>query len=175
MSTLLDTNVVSELMRESPRHHCGGWPHEACDAQRSRFRGHGDRDRESVGRGMRAGLGGLARPSRWKVWIVGREISEHPDRELANVRLSRIGFTFQSYNLLPVPTAEEDAEFTMPATEETMTQENTGPKPGGAATGGSEKSRSVTDRGTSGHAGQRPVSKKSEEIIRESRFGDARP
>jgi len=120
-----------------------------------------------VGRGMRAGLGGLARPSRRKVWIAGREISELPDRELANVRLSRIGFTFQSYNLHPVPTTEEDAEFTMPATEETMTQENTGPKPGGAATGGSEKSRSVTDRGTSGHAGQRPVSKKSEEIIRE--------
>lgn len=48
---------------------------------------------------MRAGLGGLARPSRWKVWIAGREISELPDRELANVRLSRIGFTFQSYNV----------------------------------------------------------------------------
>jgi len=24
MSTLLDTNVVSELMRESPDHYCGG-------------------------------------------------------------------------------------------------------------------------------------------------------
>lgn len=48
-----------------------------------------------------------------------------------------------------------------------MTQENAGPKPTGAATGGSEKNRSVTDRGTSGHAGQRPVSRKSEEIIRE--------
>ena len=48
-----------------------------------------------------------------------------------------------------------------------MTQENTGPKPTGAATGGSEKNRSVTDRGTSGHVGQRPVSKKSEAIIRE--------
>ena len=69
---------------------------------------------------MRAGPGGLARPPRWKVWIAGREISEDPDRELANVRLSRIGFTFQSYNLLPVLTAEEDAEFTMSATEEAI-------------------------------------------------------
>ena len=58
-------------------------------------------------------LGGLTRPSRGKVWIDGREISELPDRELAKVRLSRIGFVFQSYNLLPVLTAEENAEFTM--------------------------------------------------------------
>ena len=58
-------------------------------------------------------LGGLTRPSRGKVWIDGREISELPDRELANVRLSRIGFVFQSYNLLPVLTAAENAEFTM--------------------------------------------------------------
>ena len=47
------------------------------------------------------------------MWIAGREISELPDRELAKVRLSRIGFVFQSYNLLPVLTAEENAEFTM--------------------------------------------------------------
>ena len=47
------------------------------------------------------------------MWIDGREISELPDRELAKVRLSRIGFVFQSYNLLPVLTAEENAEFTM--------------------------------------------------------------
>ena len=58
-------------------------------------------------------LGGLTRPSRGKVWIDGREISELPDRELAKVRLSRIGFVFQSYNLLPVLTAAENAEFTM--------------------------------------------------------------
>ena len=36
------------------RGHCGGWPHEARYAQRSRFRGHGDRDRESLGLGVRA-------------------------------------------------------------------------------------------------------------------------
>ena len=58
-------------------------------------------------------LGGLTRPSRGKVWIGGSEISELPDRELAKVRLSRIGFVFQSYNLLPVLTAAENAEFTM--------------------------------------------------------------
>ena len=58
-------------------------------------------------------LRGLTRPSRGKVWIAGREISELPDKELAKVRLSRIGIVFQSYNLLPVLTAQENAEFTM--------------------------------------------------------------
>ena len=58
-------------------------------------------------------LGGLTRPSRGKVWVEGREISALPDRTLAQVRLSRIGFVFQSYNLLPVLTALENAEFTL--------------------------------------------------------------
>ncbi len=58
-------------------------------------------------------LGGLTRPSRGKVWIEGREISALPDKALAEVRLSRIGFVFQSYNLLPVLTALENAEFTL--------------------------------------------------------------
>ena len=58
-------------------------------------------------------LGGLTRPSRGKVWLEGREISALPDRALSQVRLSRIGFVFQSYNLLPVLTALENAEFTL--------------------------------------------------------------
>ncbi len=58
-------------------------------------------------------LGGLTRPTRGRVWIEGREISALPDREIAQVRLSRIGFVFQSYNLLPVLSALENAEFTL--------------------------------------------------------------
>ena len=48
-----------------------------------------------------------------------------------------------------------------------MTKKNTGPKPAGAATGGSEKNRSASDRGMSGHAGEHSVSKESEAIIKE--------
>ena len=48
-----------------------------------------------------------------------------------------------------------------------MTRENRGPKPAGAATGGSVKNRSATDRRTSGHVTERPVSKQSEAIIKE--------
>ena len=58
-------------------------------------------------------LGGLTRPTRGKVWVEGREISALPDRELAALRLARIGFVFQSYNLLPVLSALENAEFTL--------------------------------------------------------------
>ena len=58
-------------------------------------------------------LGGLTRPTRGRVWIEGREISALADREIAQVRLSRIGFVFQSYNLLPVLSALENAEFTL--------------------------------------------------------------
>ena len=67
-------------------------------------------------------LGGLTRPTRGDVWVEGREISALSDKELATVRMHRIGFIFQSYNLLPVLTALENAEFTLllqgvPATE----------------------------------------------------------
>ncbi len=58
-------------------------------------------------------LGGLTRPTRGRVWIEGREITALADRELAAVRMNRIGFVFQSYNLLPVLSALENAEFTL--------------------------------------------------------------
>ncbi len=35
------------------------------------------------------------------------------ERELARLRLERIGFVFQAFNLLPVLTARENAEFTL--------------------------------------------------------------
>ena len=58
-------------------------------------------------------LGGLTRPTRGKVWVDGLELSALPDKKLAAVRLERIGFVFQSYNLLPMLSALENAEFTL--------------------------------------------------------------
>ena len=58
-------------------------------------------------------IGGLTRPSRGQVWIGDQEITEMSDKDLAQLRLERIGFVFQSYNLLPVLTALENAEFTL--------------------------------------------------------------
>jgi putative ABC transport system ATP-binding protein len=58
-------------------------------------------------------LGGLTRPSQGRVWVGGDEITGLSDRQLARVRLERIGFVFQAFNLLPVLTALENAEFTL--------------------------------------------------------------
>ena len=58
-------------------------------------------------------IGGLTRPTDGQVWVDGREIGSLPDRDLAEIRLERVGFVFQAYNLLPVLTALENAEFTL--------------------------------------------------------------
>ena len=58
-------------------------------------------------------LGGLTRPTRGSVRVGGLELSALPDRELAAVRRDHIGFVFQSYNLLPMLSALENAEFTL--------------------------------------------------------------
>ncbi len=58
-------------------------------------------------------IGGLTRATRGQIWIDGRDITDLPERELARWRLERVGFVFQAYNLLPVLTALENAEFTM--------------------------------------------------------------
>jgi putative ABC transport system ATP-binding protein len=58
-------------------------------------------------------LGGLTQPTDGKVWIDGVDITELSERELARLRLERLGFVFQAYNLLPVLTALENAEFTL--------------------------------------------------------------
>ena len=56
-------------------------------------------------------IGGLTRPTRGQVQVAGREVSDMSSQELARLRLNEIGFIFQAYNLLPVFTALENAEF----------------------------------------------------------------
>ncbi len=58
-------------------------------------------------------LGGLTRPTQGQVWVADRELAQLPDKALARLRLESIGFVFQAYNLLPVLTALENAEFTL--------------------------------------------------------------
>jgi len=57
--------------------------------------------------------GGLLRPSRGRVWVDEQDITELPEHALARLRLERIGFVFQAYNLLPILTALENAEFSL--------------------------------------------------------------
>jgi len=58
-------------------------------------------------------LGGLTKPTKGRIWVGGEELTEMSARRMARVRLERIGFVFQAYNLLPVLSALENAEFTM--------------------------------------------------------------
>jgi putative ABC transport system ATP-binding protein len=58
-------------------------------------------------------IGGLDRADAGEVWIEGQNLQTFSAGQLARLRLQRIGFVFQAYNLLPVLTALENAEFTL--------------------------------------------------------------
>jgi len=58
-------------------------------------------------------IGGLDRADAGEVWVAGQNLQLLSSGELAHVRLQRIGFVFQTYNLLPVLTALENTEFTL--------------------------------------------------------------
>jgi putative ABC transport system ATP-binding protein len=53
-------------------------------------------------------LAGLDRPTAGRVEIAGERLDRLNDRELTLLRRRKVGFVFQSYNLLPVLSAEEN-------------------------------------------------------------------
>src|SRR4030095_816081 len=53
-------------------------------------------------------LAGLDRPTPGSVVLDGTELGRLDDRALPEVRREKVGFVFQSFNLLPVLTAEEN-------------------------------------------------------------------
>jgi putative ABC transport system ATP-binding protein len=56
-------------------------------------------------------LGCLDKPTKGQVYIENMEVSKMKDRELATVRNKKIGFVFQSFNLLPKLSALENVEL----------------------------------------------------------------
>lgn len=58
-------------------------------------------------------IGGLDRPTSGSVKVGDTELNGMTENELIDFRLYNIGFVFQSYNLIPVLTAKENAEFIM--------------------------------------------------------------
>jgi len=58
-------------------------------------------------------LGGLDRPTSGEVFLEGKALSKLSPEELAKLRLSRIGFVFQAYNLIPVLTVLENVAFVL--------------------------------------------------------------
>lgn len=58
-------------------------------------------------------IGGLDRPTSGHVWIGDTDITRLSPGKLAELRLRRIGFVFQEFNLIPVLSALENVEYVM--------------------------------------------------------------
>ena len=58
-------------------------------------------------------IGGLDTPTSGRLWIGDEEIGRLSRAELSRVRLRKIGFVFQEYNLIPVLSAVENVEYVM--------------------------------------------------------------
>jgi|TARA_B110000438_G_scaffold224138_1_gene217899 putative ABC transport system ATP-binding protein len=56
-------------------------------------------------------IGALDAPTNGQVFLEGQDLGTLNRRELSHLRRDRIGFVFQSYNLIPVLTAYENAEL----------------------------------------------------------------
>jgi putative ABC transport system ATP-binding protein len=58
-------------------------------------------------------IGGLDRADSGKVVVDGDALEDMNQSELASLRLHKVGFVFQAYNLIPVLSAIENVEFVM--------------------------------------------------------------
>lgn len=58
-------------------------------------------------------IGGLDRPSGGTITVSGNVLSRMSPKELADMRLRKIGFVFQAYNLIPVLSARENVEYVL--------------------------------------------------------------
>jgi putative ABC transport system ATP-binding protein len=58
-------------------------------------------------------IGGIDTASAGTVEILGTDLGSLSDRELTRLRLTRLGFVFQRFHLLPVLTARENVELPM--------------------------------------------------------------
>lgn len=89
-------------------------------------------------------IGGLDRPDSGRIVVDGRDYGEMNQSRMAELRLRKVGFIFQAYNLIPVLSAEENVEYVM------LLQ-------GVSAKERREKARSILDDvGLSGKYGRRP-------------------
>ncbi|MDP5293539.1 ABC transporter ATP-binding protein [Oceanimonas sp. CHS3-5] len=65
-------------------------------------------------------LGGLDWPSRGRIWFFERELSAMDEAGITHYRRHHVGFVFQSYNLMPSLTAEENVELVTELVAEPM-------------------------------------------------------
>ncbi len=58
-------------------------------------------------------IGALDSPTKGTITVDGKRLDEVRERDLAELRLRRFGFVFQAYNLIPVLSAYENAEYVL--------------------------------------------------------------
>jgi putative ABC transport system ATP-binding protein len=58
-------------------------------------------------------IGGLDQPDSGTIQVDGRSYADLSGSQMADLRLHRIGFIFQAYNLIPVLSAVENVEYVM--------------------------------------------------------------
>ena len=58
-------------------------------------------------------MGALDKPTKGKIFLEDEDLSSKSKSELSSIRLHKMGFIFQAYNLIPVLSAIENIEFTM--------------------------------------------------------------
>ena len=58
-------------------------------------------------------IGGLDFPTSGKVYLEDKDLNSLTRSQISVIRRDRIGFVFQAYNLIPVMTAYENAEFVL--------------------------------------------------------------
>ena len=58
-------------------------------------------------------LGSLDKPTKGSVFLEEENLADKSKSQLSNIRLRKMGFIFQAYNLIPVLTALENIEFPM--------------------------------------------------------------
>ncbi len=58
-------------------------------------------------------IGGMDHPTRGSVTVAGRSLGDLPRRDLTRFRRDTVGFVFQSFNLIPNLTAEENVMLPM--------------------------------------------------------------
>lgn len=58
-------------------------------------------------------IGGLDIPTKGDIYVDGKKTSSMSEGELTNLRAEKIGFIFQTFNLLPALTVRDNVEFPM--------------------------------------------------------------